>query len=89
LHSAQEFGRLPKRKNAPRDKFDFEPVNLKKPSGRPKWKKSAEKNLSLGPKMGKSPKVKLEFGSKTMGKSSEPEFDFEHLNPKKPHRAPL
>jgi hypothetical protein len=31
-----EFGRLPKRKNALRVKFDFEPLNPKRP---PKWAK--------------------------------------------------
>jgi hypothetical protein len=44
-----EFGRLPKRKNAPRVIFDFEPLNPK----RPQW----------APKMGKSPGVKFEFGA--------------------------
>jgi hypothetical protein len=31
--------------------------------------------------MGKSPEVKLEFGTLTMGKSPEIKFDFELLNP--------
>jgi hypothetical protein len=35
-----EFGRLPKRKNSPRVKFDFEPLNPKKPQWAPKMAKS-------------------------------------------------
>jgi hypothetical protein len=38
--------------------------------------------------MGKSPKVKLQFGNLTMGKSPEIKFDFEPLNPKRPQWAP-
>jgi hypothetical protein len=38
--------------------------------------------------MGNSPKVKLEFGTLTMGKSPEIKFNFELLNPKRPQWAP-
>jgi hypothetical protein len=37
-----EFGSLPKRENAPRVKFDFEPLNPKKPQWAPKWAKAPE-----------------------------------------------
>jgi hypothetical protein len=39
-----EFGRLPKRKNAPRLKFDFEPLNPKKPQSKmSSWPKDGQK----------------------------------------------
>jgi hypothetical protein len=37
--------------------------------------------------MGKRAKVKLEFGTLTMGKSPEIKFDFEPLNPKRPQNG--
>jgi hypothetical protein len=38
--------------------------------------------------MGKSPKVKLEFGTLTMGESPGNKIYFELLNPKRPQWAP-
>jgi hypothetical protein len=38
--------------------------------------------------MGKSPKSTLQFVTQLMGKSSETEFDFEQLKPKRPHGVP-
>jgi hypothetical protein len=55
LHSAQEFGRLPKRKNATRVKFDFEPVNLKKPQWASKMGKIQEEKFEFGIKDGQKP----------------------------------
>jgi hypothetical protein len=66
-----EFGRLPKIKNGPTVKFDFEPLNPKTPQ----WV----------PKMGKSPGVKLEFWRFPKSKSApRVKFDFESLNPERP-----
>jgi hypothetical protein len=49
-----EFVNLRKRKNSPSVKFDFGPLNTK----RPKW----------APKMGISPEVNFEFGAQTRAK---------------------
>jgi hypothetical protein len=38
--------------------------------------------------MGKTPKVKLEYGTLMMGKSPRNKIDFEPLNPKRPQWTP-
>jgi hypothetical protein len=58
------LGDSPKRKNARKVKFDFEPLNSKRPQWAPKWVKVSGVKFEIGsfPKRTNSPRIKFEFG---------------------------
>jgi hypothetical protein len=59
-----EFGRLPKRRNAPTVKFDFETLNPQIPQRAPNWAKGSGVKFEIGSlsKRIKSHGTKFEFG---------------------------